>query len=152
MTLLTLDDAQTIVSHALQHARSEGFEPLTVVVLDAAGVMKAAGREDGSGLIRPDIAHAKAWGALGMGLPSRELGRRSELMPAFFQALGPLSQGRLVPVPGGVLIMRSGQIIGAVGVSGDNSDNDELCAVAGVTAAGLEADSAAEPPIRHSAF
>jgi uncharacterized protein GlcG (DUF336 family) len=152
MTLLSLDDAQSIVNHAIQSARTNGFEPMTVVVLDAAGVMKASAREDGSGLIRPDIAHAKAWGALGMGLPTRELGRRAELMPAFFQALAPVSQGRMLPVPGGVLIMRDGTIVGAVGASGDTSDNDEVCAVAGIEAAGLVADAAAEPPIRHSAF
>lgn len=152
MTLLSLEDAQAIVSHALQSARTNGFEPMTIVVLDAAGVMKASAREDGSGLIRPDVAHAKAWGALGMGLPTSELGRRAELMPGFFQALGPVSQGRMVPVPGGVLVMRDSTIVGAVGVSGDMSDNDEVCAVAGIEGAGLVADAAADPPIRRSAF
>ena len=152
MTLLSLEDAQAVVSHALQSARTNGFEPMTVVVLDAAGVLKAAGREDGSGLIRPDIAHAKAWGALGMGLPTSELARRAEFMPGFFQSLGPVSQGRMLPVAGGVLIVRDGTIVGAVGVSGDMSDNDEVCAVAGIEGAGLVADAAAEPPIRHSAF
>lgn len=152
MTLLTLAEARTVVDEILRHARENDMEPMTAVVLDAAGVVKATVREDGSGLARPDIAFAKAWGALGMGLPSRELARRSELMPTFFQALAPATQGRVIPVPGGALIVKNGQLVGAVGVSGDTSDNDELCAVAGVNSAGLLADVEATPKIRHSEF
>jgi uncharacterized protein GlcG (DUF336 family) len=152
MTLLTLTEAQTIVAAALEQGRKLNLEPMTIAVLDAGGTLKALAREDGSGLIRPDIAMAKAWGALAMGLPSRELGRRNELMPAFFSALTDVAQGKLVPVPGGVLVLRDGQLIGAVGASGDTSDNDELCAIAGIEAAGLQADFEATPQIRKSQF
>jgi uncharacterized protein GlcG (DUF336 family) len=152
MTLLTLTEAQAIVAAALEHGRQLNLEPMTIVVLDAGGTLKAMAREDGSGLIRPDIATAKAWGALAMGLPSRELGRRNELMPAFFSALTDVAMGKLVPVPGGVLVLRDGQLIGAVGASGDTSDNDELCVVAGISAAGLSADFEATPKVRKSEF
>lgn len=152
MTLLTLREAQAIVAASLHKARELEFEPMTVSVLDASGTLKAMGREDGSGLVRPDIAFSKAWGTLGMGLPSRELGRRNDLMPNFFGALNIVSQGRVVPMPGGVLILRDGAVVGAVGVTGDTSDNDEICAVAGIEAVGLTADYAAEPQIRPSEF
>jgi uncharacterized protein GlcG (DUF336 family) len=152
MTLLTLTEAQAIAGGVLARGRELNLEPLTVTVLDASGTTKALAREDGSSLIRPDIAHAKAWSALGMGLPTRELARRQELMPAFFTSLAAVSQGRMVAVPGGVLILRDGQLIGAVGVTGDTSDNDEICAVAGVAAAGLESDAEATPKIRQSEF
>lgn len=152
MTSLSLAQAQTIIEGTLAHARAAGMEPMTAVVLDAAGVIKALAREDGSGLLRVDIAQGKAWGALGMGLPSRELARRAEIFPAFFQSLGSVSEGRMVPAPGGALIIREGELVGAVGVSGDTSDNDELCALAGIEAAGLAADVAATPEIRPSQF
>lgn len=152
MTLLSLEEAQTIVAAGLKKARDMGFEPMTISVLDASGTLKAMGREDGSGLVRPDIAFSKAWGTLGMGLPSRELGRRNDLMPNFFGALNIVSQGRVVPMPGGVLILRDGKVVGAVGVTGDTSDNDEICAVAGIEGVGLVADYAAEPQVRPSEF
>lgn len=152
MTLLTLDQAQTIVAEALKKAREMDFEPMTVCVVDAGGTIKAMSREDGSGLVRPDIAFAKAWGSVGMGLPGRELNRRNEIMPHFFNALNIVSQGRVVPMPGGVLIMNDGVLVGAVGVTGDTPDNDEIAALAGVEAAGLTADAAVEPHIRKSEF
>ena len=152
MTLLTLKEAEAIVAAGLKKAREMSFEPMTISVLDASGTLKAMSREDGSGLVRPDIAFSKAWGTLGMGLPSRELGRRKDLMPNFFGALNIVSQGRVVPMPGGVLILRDGQLVGAVGVTGDTSDNDEVCAIAGIEAAGLVADYAAEPQVRPSEF
>jgi uncharacterized protein GlcG (DUF336 family) len=94
--------------------------------------------------MRFDIAFGKAWGALGMGFASRTLGERAEKYPTFFQMLAAVSQGRLVPAPGGVLIRDGGgDIIGAVGISGDSSDKDEVCAVAGIEAAGLRADTGA---------
>ena len=96
-------------------------------------------REDGSGILRFDIAFGKAWGALGMGFGSRELFNRTAANPTFMATLSTVSGGRLVPVPSGVLILGQGEVIGAGGISGDNSDNDETCAVAGVTAAGLAA-------------
>lgn len=99
-------------------------------------------RQDGSGIVRPQIATGKAWGALGMGFGSRELARRAERMPAFFTALSSAAEGRIVPVPGGVLV-RDGQerLLGAVGISGDTSDRDEDCAVQGIRVAALLADT-----------
>jgi uncharacterized protein GlcG (DUF336 family) len=113
-----------------------------VAVLDAGGQLKALKREDGSSLLRPEIAGGKAWGALGMGFGGREFARRAAANPAFIQALSAASGGRIIPVPGGVLIRdQAGDIVGAVGISGDISENDETCAVYGITCAGLAADT-----------
>jgi uncharacterized protein GlcG (DUF336 family) len=112
---------------------------LTVVVLDAGGHDIALKRQDGSGILRVDIARGKAWGALGMGFSSRELAERAQKVPAFMGALASVSQGRLVPAAGGVLIYDEGRnLVGAVGISGDTSDRDEDCAMSGVRAAGLQ--------------
>ena len=139
---LTLEQASTIVDVALSKGRESNCAPLTVAVLDAGGHLVAFKREDRSGIMRFDIAFGKAWGALGMGFPSRTLGERAERHPTFFQTIAVVSQGRFVPAPGGVLIRDGGgDIIGAVGVSGDNSDKDEVCAVAGIAAASLKADT-----------
>ena len=109
-------------------------------MLDAGGHLVAFKREDKSGILRFDIAYGKAWGALGMGFGSRELAERAGKNPLFFGVLANVSQGRLVPVPGGVLIKDAGgAVLGAVGISGDTSDKDEVCAVAGIEAAGLKA-------------
>jgi uncharacterized protein GlcG (DUF336 family) len=137
---VTLAQASTIVDAAIRKGRETNCAPLTVAVLDAGGHLVACKREDGSGILRYDIAHGKAWGSLGMGFGSRELAERSQKIPMFIGAIGVVSQGRLVPVPGGVLIKDSaGNTIGAVGISGDTSDRDEVCAVAGIEAAGLKA-------------
>ena len=136
---LTLETASKVVDAALAAGREHKFLPLTVAVLDAGGHLVAFQREDGSGILRFDIATGKAWGALGMGFGSRELFNRTQANPTFMAALSTVSGGRLVPVPSGVLILEDGHIIGAVGISGDNSDNDEICALAGVKATGLEA-------------
>jgi len=142
MAALTLAQASVIVDAALQKVRELKLAPLTVVVLDAGGQLKAAKREDHSSLLRPEIALGKAWGCLGMGFGGRELARRSERAPAFFGVLSDLSQGRMVPVPGGVLIRGAeGELLGSVGISGDASEKDEACAVAGILAAGLRADT-----------
>ena len=118
------------------------MQPLTIVVLDAGGQMKAMKRDDRSSLLRPGIAGGKAWGVLGMGFGGREFARRAAANPVFLQALMAASGGRIVPVPGGVLIRDAGgEIIGSVGISGDTSDKDEACAVAGIAAAGLKADT-----------
>ena len=140
---LTLAAASAIVDAALQTGRNRSFMPLTVAVLDAGGHLVAFKREDKSGLLRFDIAFGKAWGALGMGFGSRELANRTAANPTFMTALTTVSGGRLVPVPGGVLILSGGDVIGAVGVSGDVSDNDEICAVAAIEAAGLQAKTGA---------
>src|ERR1051325_2311219 len=133
MTALTLDQASTIVDKALERGRELNLQPLTVVVLDAGGHLKAMKREDRSSLLRPEIAGGKAWGVLGMGVGGRELARRAAANPGFIQALTVASGGRIVPVPGGVLIRDdAGEIIGSVGISGDTSDKDETCAVDGL--------------------
>lgn len=140
MSSLTLAQASTIVDVALKKGRDTNCAPLTVAVLDSGGHQVAFKREDRSGILRPEIAIAKAWGALGMGFGSRELADRAAKVPMFFTALAAVSQGRLVPVPGGVLIKNAaGDVLGAVGISGDTSDRDEVCALAGIEAAGLKA-------------
>ena len=137
---VTLAQASTIIDVALKKGRETDCAPLTVAVLDAGGHLVAFKREDRSGILRFDIAYGKAWGALGMGFGSRELSERSAKNPIFIGALTTIAQGRLVPVPGGVLIKDAGgAVLGAVGISGDVSDKDEACAVAGIEAAGLKA-------------
>lgn len=139
---ITLVQAQTICTQTLAKGRELGLAPLTVVVLDAGGVAICMMREDGSSLLRPEIATGKAWGTLGMGFGGRELARRAATVPQFFNALSDMSHGRMVPVPGGVLVRdAAGGIVGAVGVSGDTSPNDEISAVHGIEAAGLTADT-----------
>lgn len=142
MTALTLDQARQIVASALAKGHDLKLKPLTVAVLDAAGNLKALEREDGSSNMRPDIAIGKANGALSMGLGSRALFERAKAEPFFIQAMNALAGGSLVPVPGGVLIKEdTGAIVGAVGITGDISDNDEKAAVAAITAAGFTADA-----------
>ena len=137
---VTLAQASTIVDVALKKGRETNCAPLTVAVLDAGGHLVAFKREDRSGILRYDIAYGKAWGALGMGFGSRELSERAGKNPVFFGALAVIAQGRFVPVPGGVLIKGAdGAVLGAVGISGDTSDKDEVCAVTGIEAAGLKA-------------
>ena len=137
---LTLAQASTIVDVTLKTAREKKFAPLSVAVLDAGGHLVAFKREDKSGILRFDIAFGKAWGALGMGFGSRTLFERAEKTPMFFTALAAASGGRVVTNPGGVLIKDAGGgVLGAVGISGDTSDKDEVCAVAGIEAAGLKA-------------
>lgn len=142
MNDLTLDKASLIVDKALEKRKEMGFVPLTVAVLDAGGQLKVLKREDGSSLLRPEIAIGKAWGALGMGFGGRELARRASNNPIFFGALSDMSGGRMVPNPGAVLIRSaSGDILGSIGISGDKAGNDEICAVYGIEAAGLKADT-----------
>jgi uncharacterized protein GlcG (DUF336 family) len=114
--------------------------PLTVVVLDAAGHLKAMQREDGASMIRQQIATAKAWGAVNMGVSSRSLAGVAVQRPDFMKALIGLAEGKVMPVPGGVLIRDAdNNLIGAIGISGDVSDQDERCAIAGIEAAGFVA-------------
>jgi uncharacterized protein GlcG (DUF336 family) len=145
MAGFTLQQAMTIVETALRKGRETGCAPLAVAVLDAGGHLRAFAREDGAGIIRPQIAIGKAWGALGMGIGSRALARRVAEQPqqqAFFAALNAMSDGRVVPAAGGVLIRDAdGAVVGAVGISGDVSDKDEACALAGIAAAQLAADT-----------
>ena len=142
---ITLAQASTIVDVALKKARDSNLAPLTVAVLDAGGHLVAFKREDKSGLLRYDIAYGKAWGALGMGFGSRTLASRAAKTPQFFTMLAAASGGRMVTNPGGVLIKdTAGSIVGACGISGDTSDKDEMCGIAGIEAAGLKADPGAD--------
>ncbi|MGB9328626.1 MAG: heme-binding protein [Pseudolabrys sp.] len=139
---ITLAQASSIVEATLKKAREHKQMPQTVVVLDNGGHVICAKREDGSGIIRFEIAVGKAYGALGMGWGSRTMMERAAQNPNFLTAIVAASGGRLVPNPGGVLIRDAGnQILGAVGISGDTGDNDEIIAVAGIEAAGLKADA-----------
>lgn len=141
MTEITLRKARTIVRQALAKGRETEMKPLAVCVLDAGGHLKAFEREDGASNMRFQVAFGKANGALALGLGSRALRDRAESQAYFPLAVGTVFPGGLVPVPGGVLVRdRRGALIGAVGVSGDISDNDELAAVAGIEAAGFTAD------------
>ena len=141
MSGVTLQQASTIVDAALKKGRETNCALLTVAVLDAGGHLVAFKREDKSGILRFDIAFGKAWGALGMGFGSRTLFERAEKTPMFFTTLAAASGGRVVTNPGGVLIKNAdGNTIGATGISGDTSDKDEACAIAGIEAAGLKAD------------
>jgi len=147
--MIDLARATVVVEKALAEGRSLGLPPLTVAVLDGSGCLVCFKREDGSSLLRPEIAQAKAWGALGMGMGSRALAQRASVQPAFISAVNALAGGRLIPVPGGVLIRSSGKsIIGAVGITGATSDQDEACAVAGIEAAGFSADTGADPAVK----
>lgn len=139
---VTLEQAKLIADAALEKGRELGLAPLTVAVLDTGGQLVLLYREDNSSLLRPEIAIGKAWGVLGLGFGGSELARRAAGNPGFFNALTVMSGGKMVPVPGGVLIRhKSGALVGAVGISGDTSLNDEICAVHGIRASGLEADS-----------
>lgn len=140
MTTLTLDTARTIIAAALAKGAELKLKPLTVAVLDAGGALVALERQDGASRMRPDIAIGKANGAVQMGMGSRALWKRAEEQPYFIQSMNALAGGSLVPVPGGVLIRQDGAILGAVGITGDTSDNDETAAAAGIEAAGLIAD------------
>jgi uncharacterized protein GlcG (DUF336 family) len=140
MPSLTLDVARSVLDAALAHAAASGLNPLAVVVLDARGCLKAAGVQDGTSLLRAEVAHGKAYGALALGMGSRAIFKRAQEQAYFVDAVNTLAGGRLVPVPGGVLIRApDGTLLGAVGISGDSSDNDEACAVAAIEAAGLQA-------------
>ncbi|MEI6896642.1 MAG: heme-binding protein [Psychromonas sp.] len=134
---LPLKDAAAIIDHALEIGHQHGLLPLTVAILDVGGNLIALKREDGCGVMRADIATGKAWGALGMGISSRTIRDRLADRPAFQAALANVSQGRFVPVPGGVLICNAQEeVIGAVGISGDASDKDEYCAINAVNTRG----------------
>ena len=139
---LTLAQAETIADAALAKGRALGLLPLCVVVLDAGGQLKSAKREDGASILRPEIATGKAFGALAMGFGTRELARRAQSMAGVTNALSDLTGGKAVPAPGGVLVRDAAHnLLGAVGISGDVSAQDEVCCIAGIEAAGLVADT-----------
>jgi uncharacterized protein GlcG (DUF336 family) len=139
---LSLEQASTIARAALAHARAENMSPMSVAVIDLAGTIRCLLTENGSALMRPDIAVGKAWGCVGLGFSTRDMQgffeSKPELNPAYYAFMG-LANHRLVPSPGGVFIIRGESVIGAVGISGDLPDRDEDCAIAGIEAAGLVA-------------
>src|ERR1700749_33389 len=142
MAELTLDTARKILDAALAKAVEKNYKPLVITILDVRGAVKVTAAQDGTSLLRSEIANGKAWGALAMGMGSRALFQRAQDQAYFVSAVNTLALGRLVPVPGGVLMHdASGALLGAVGVSGDTSDNDEICALAGIEAAGLKANA-----------
>jgi uncharacterized protein GlcG (DUF336 family) len=141
MQSLSLNVASKMVDLVIEKARELNCKPLTITVLDAGGNPLVLMRQDGSGILRPQISHAKAWGALGMGLGGRTLADRAVAAPAFFAALTGISEGRMAPVPGGVLIRDGdGNLLGAIGISGDHPDKDEACAGFAVSSAGFVPD------------
>jgi uncharacterized protein GlcG (DUF336 family) len=143
--MLTLAIANRLIEAALAEGRKRNLQPLTVAVLDAGGHVVSLQRDDGSSLMRPQIATAKAWGTLGMGFGGRELARRAAAAPVFFGTLIELAGGNMVPVQGGVIVRdAAGAVLGAVGVTGDVSAQDEACALAGIAAVGLVADAGGE--------
>jgi uncharacterized protein GlcG (DUF336 family) len=140
MSSLTLQQAQTIIDAALKKSKEAGYEPMGIAVLDAAGHLKAFASEDGASMFRFDIARAKAWGAVGMGVASRKLAERAKDNPNFFVALAATADGRFLPQTGAVVIRDAkGLLLGAVGASGGTGDEDEAICIAGVQAAGLAA-------------
>jgi len=146
MYTLDLTTATQIASSAIRIARETGLNPLAAAVLDAAGHPLAVLRDEQASFLRPQIATGKARGCLGMGFGGRELARRAQAMPAFFDAINSLTGGEVIPVAGGVLIRNAeGKILGAIGISGDTSDNDERCAMQAIDQAGLVADTGDQP-------
>lgn len=144
---LSLVLAERIIDAALAARRKEGLMPLVVAVLDSGGNLVACKREDGSGVMRFDVAFGKAWACLGMGMSTRMIRDRMAQRPAFQSALASVSDGRFIPVPGGVMILDGkGTAIGSVGISGDASDKDEYCAIEAIKAAGLASEPASPHP------
>ena len=138
---ITLDIARRILDAALAKSIELKLKPLAIAVLDPRGCMVAFAAQDGTSLLRGEVARGKAYGALALGIGSRAIFKRAQEQAFFVDAVNTLAQGAIVPVPGGVLIRDStGALVGAAGISGDTSDNDELCALAGIAAAGLVAD------------
>ena len=138
---LILEQIQQIIQAAITKGHKLRLAPLTVVVLDDGGHIKGMQREDGTTFFRPQIAFGKAWASIALGMASRTLFSMGEDRPIFMNSLISLSDQRLVPIPGGVLIKnQQGDVLGSVGITGDTSDNDEACAAAGIEAAGLTAE------------
>jgi uncharacterized protein GlcG (DUF336 family) len=139
MSSISLAQANTIITSAFAQGQKLNLKPLSVAVLDAGGHLIAFQRQDGSSNMRADIAIAKASGALALGVSSRKIGEMAAERPTFIASLGPISQHGVVPAAGGVIVLSAeSAAIGAVGITGDTSDNDEACALAGIAAAGLK--------------
>jgi len=142
MTVLDFELAAHLAAATLRQARQLGVRPLAAAVLDAAGHPLAVLRDEQASFLRPRIASGKARGCLGMGIGGRELARRAQAMPAFFDAINSLTDGEAIPVAGGILLRDAeGRLLGAIGVSGDTSDNDERCALLAIAEVGLLGDT-----------
>lgn len=147
MTTLDFERAAQLAAATLRQARTLGMRPLAAAVLDSAGNPLAVLRDEQASFLRPQIATGKARGCLGMGFGGRELARRAQVMPAFFDAINSLTGGEVIPVPGGILLRDAeGRVLGAIGVSGDTSDNDERCALLAIEALGLIGDTGDPQP------
>ena len=137
---ISLSQSRMLIEGALAEGRALDLKPLSVVVLDPRAAMVAMMSEDGVSQMRARIAHGKANAAIALGMGTRALMNRAEQQAYFIQAINGVAGGDMVPVPGGVLIHdQDGTLLGAVGISGDTSDNDETAAIAGIEAAGLDA-------------
>ena len=142
MSRISLDQARTVIAAAFARGKELGLKPLSVAVLDAGGHLIAFERQDGASNLRPQIAAGKASGALALGVSSRKIGEMAAERPTFIASLGPVAQAGIIPAAGGVIVLGGdGLAIGAVGITGDTSDNDETCALAGIAAAGLKAQA-----------
>lgn len=139
MARITLDEANSIIAASIAKGRELALKPLCIAVLDPGGSLIALQREDAASTLRPDIAIGKASGALGLGISSRKIGEMAAERPTFVASLASLAKGGIIPAAGGIIVTRNGAIAGAVGITGDTSDNDEACALAGIDAAGLQA-------------
>ena len=139
MNKLSLDQANKIIAAALAKGRELGLKPLSVAVLDPGGHLIAFQRADGASTLRPQIATGKASGALALGVSSRKIAEMAAERPTFIASLGPVAQAGIIPAAGGVIVVdTNGMALGAVGITGDTSDNDEACALAGIEAVGLK--------------
>ena len=139
---MTLELARRMVDVALAKSHELKFKPLAIAVLDARGCLVAFAAQDGTSLLRAEVARAKGYGALALGMGSRAIFKRAQEQPFFVDAVNSLANGAIVPVPGGVLIRDGrGVLLGVIGISGDTADNDEICALAAIEAAGLVAET-----------
>lgn len=140
MSALTLEQAREMIRIALEKGAELGLRPLSVIVLDAGGNVKAFERQDGASNLRFNVAYGKAYGGLGFGMGSRGLFNRAEQQPYFITAYNGAVGGAAIPSPGGVLVKnKEGEILGALGITGDTGDNDEICAITAVEALGFVA-------------
>ena len=138
---LSLDQARSIIAATRAKGREMELKPLTVIVLDSGGHVLAFEREDGASPGRFGIAHGKAYGAVMLGMGGRAQMARAEAQAYFMAAVNGVYGGKVVPVPGGVLLRVSGKVVGAIGVTGDSSDNDAEAALTGAAAAGIDAEA-----------
>jgi uncharacterized protein GlcG (DUF336 family) len=141
--MLTLEKARLIADTALKFARDRSFKPIAIVVLDARGARKVVLAEDKTSIKRAEVAHGKAYGCITMGAGGRTLAKQAENRPSFIAAMMHIADGALVAGVGGLLICDKDDVIGAIGISGETSDNDEAAAIAGILAAGFTPDAGA---------